>query len=1184
MKTRRFKFQMLPLVMIMFCVIFSGECLATDVPGQNITVNTVWDVAHSPYNLTGTVSVRSGATLTIQSGVQVQGSDLYVNDNGSGGTLLATGVSFSNHVVLNSGAVVTLSGNHFLSGAVWAAPAMVTSLVGNNFPPNSTVTVYGGTLTGSATIPSITNVSTYNLQNDLSIGNGGSLTIASGNTISGSDLFVNSGGTLLATGVSFSNHVVLNSGAVVTTLSGNHFLSGAVWAAPAMVTSLVGNNFPPNSTVTVYGGTLTGSATIPSITNVSTYNLQNDLSIGNGGSLTIASGNTISGSDLFVNSGGTLLATGVTFSDQLILGSGSNGRLEFDTFTTSGWNYFDGHMLVTVINNNFAGSRVHAQGTGGPINLAGNYWGTTDLAAIAQNKIYDHTDSANQPVIDFASPLATAPVWQPVATFTITASAGANGSISPNGSIIKNAGDSQMFTATPVANYTVNQWLVDGAVVQTGSTSYTLPNIQAIHSVTVSFKANTAPVTPPAISNVSPPAYPASNANQTMTINGSSFQNGATLTFVNPQGGNIPSTASKLTFVSARQITYQFNNASNAGTWNVRVNNPDGQSSDSKPFTVTMAITAAIDHELLDLIDQYAPTYYRSTWNMNIDQFKAFIATIAWGEGHDGGYTAHSQGTVLNATTNDHFMHSNSDEIHNTTGEYFAFSTGIGPFQLDRGGHDGWDTWPTIRKLDRAQAVQSAMNQWSNQFPNAGTTLEDFVGGSAWDAVITDAKASAAWSTVTGITSWSQYSGGNVSLDWSTIKATLAANVSDANLYSYDQNFQYVGMKTWNIGASAGLLTDSGTSIIFTGLHDTWLITARGFYGTKLFQYYYTYDSTSKTEVWVLDNATASQKALCYIFTRDYSKSPPPGGLPVAQYPEHRTSPGDTLSSAALNVGTDNTLPTVSITSPSSWTTYKIAQTVTINATASDNVGLSRVELYDGTTMKGSIVYPPYSYSWAITSSANGSHDWTARAYYAYGRISTSAVVTVTVNIPVSSTVAKPTITPNGGTFTSSVKVTLSSTSGATIRYTTTGVPPTSSSTAYKNTAITLTSSCTLIAKAFKGSAASDVATAVFTIVPPPALNITTHSLPVGKKNTSYSAPLATATGGTPKYTWSWTAQSGSKLPLTAKLKLTPSADSTSVTISGTPTTIGTFNFTVTVTDAKKQTKKSQPLTLTIGN
>jgi hypothetical protein len=79
------------------------------------------------------------------------------------------------------------------------------------------------------------------------------------------------------------------------------------------------------------------------------------------------------------------------------------------------------------------------------------------------------------------------------ATYIINASAGSGGGISPNGSLSKNAGDSQSFTATPNANYVVNQWLVDSGVMQTGGTSYTLNNIQAAHSVQVTFTQAVSP-------------------------------------------------------------------------------------------------------------------------------------------------------------------------------------------------------------------------------------------------------------------------------------------------------------------------------------------------------------------------------------------------------------------------------------------------------------------------------------------------------------------------------------------------------------------------------------------------------------------------------------------------------------------------------------------------------------------
>ena len=94
----------------------------------------------------------------------------------------------------------------------------------------------------------------------------------------------------------------------------------------------------------------------------------------------------------------------------------------------------------------------------------------------------------------------------------------------------------------------------------------------------------------PSISGVSPTSMPASNTDQTLTISGSNFVSGATLTFDPPTGSNINSNAAKLTFDSGSRITYQINNAGDTGTWAVRVNNPDGQSSDWASFTVAAVV------------------------------------------------------------------------------------------------------------------------------------------------------------------------------------------------------------------------------------------------------------------------------------------------------------------------------------------------------------------------------------------------------------------------------------------------------------------------------------------------------------------------------------------------------------------------------------------------------------------
>ncbi len=84
-----------------------------------------------------------------------------------------------------------------------------------------------------------------------------------------------------------------------------------------------------------------------------------------------------------------------------------------------------------------------------------------------------------------------------VNTYSITATAGPNGTISPSGTIVVDHGTSQSFTITPDAGYNI-QSVTDNGVDVTGSlsgNSYTVTNVTSDHTILTTFEALPSPPT-----------------------------------------------------------------------------------------------------------------------------------------------------------------------------------------------------------------------------------------------------------------------------------------------------------------------------------------------------------------------------------------------------------------------------------------------------------------------------------------------------------------------------------------------------------------------------------------------------------------------------------------------------------------------------------------------------------------
>src|SRR5206468_3471819 len=113
-----------------------------------------------------------------------------------------------------------------------------------------------------------------------------------------------------------------------------------------------------------------------------------------------------------------------------------------------------------------------------------------------------------------------------------------------------------------------------------------------------------------------------------------------------------------------------------------------------------------------------------------------------------------------------------------------------------------------------------------------------------------------------------------------------------------------------------------------------------------------------------------------------------------------RDAAGNRTTSSPVSVtvsNADTTPPAVSISAPASGAT--VSGTVTVSASASDNVGVAGVQfLVDGANLGGEDTASPYSVSWKTTTVGNGSHTLTAIARDAAGNRTTSSPVSVTVS------------------------------------------------------------------------------------------------------------------------------------------------------------------------------------------
>ncbi|MGC1509831.1 chitobiase/beta-hexosaminidase C-terminal domain-containing protein [Ketobacter sp.] len=208
----------------------------------------------------------------------------------------------------------------------------------------------------------------------------------------------------------------------------------------------------------------------------------------------------------------------------------------------------------------------------------------------------------------------------------------------------------------------------------------------------------------------------------------------------------------------------------------------------------------------------------------------------------------------------------------------------------------------------------------------------------------------------------------------------------------------------------------------------------------------------------VMTGANNSNVATASITVTPVDPEPTPDNNPptLSAIPNQSVQAGATIAFTAQSADLDGTIPALTISGAPTAAVF--------------------TDLGDGSA----------SFEWVTTTSDVGDYTVTVTATDATDP-TLKATTTATLNVtsdPVT-TVSPPTINPDGGEFTDTVDVALtSSTSGAAIRYTLNGDAPSATSTLYTGP-IPLTETTTIKAVAIVGALSSTVTEATFTATPP---------------------------------------------------------------------------------------------------
>ena len=457
----------------------------------NGTAQTIKVPSSSTYHhliLSGSGNKTAGGALTVNGDFTINGSSSFV-----GGTSLTH--TFLGNWVVNTNA---------------AAPFSYTtaSTINFNTPGTPAATSLSGTTLSSIDLNNVTlnNTSGFSSSHDFSAS--GSVTVANGVTFAPSaDIVVSGSGTLTGNGTvrvtRTSPSAEMNSQFTITTKTLTNLTVEYNGTAAQSISALTYGGLKINN---ANGVSLGGNVTVNGILTLQSGNIStssNKVILGSSGSVSRTSGHVVGNLQKTVATGPSSLTYEV--------GDASNYSPVAVTFG----NVATGGNLIAKVtateHPNIASSTIN------PVRSVNRYWTLTNNGMVfdnysatfnfVENDIDAGADANTFDVQHYNGSWSTATtgtrtststqatgltsfsdyaVGKPIVQYTINASAGSNGSITPSGNISVTEGASQSFTIAASTGYHIADVLVDGNS-QGAISSYNFTNISDNHSISATF-------------------------------------------------------------------------------------------------------------------------------------------------------------------------------------------------------------------------------------------------------------------------------------------------------------------------------------------------------------------------------------------------------------------------------------------------------------------------------------------------------------------------------------------------------------------------------------------------------------------------------------------------------------------------------------------------------------------------